>query len=335
MPDASLDGATPGAPSKPDAGTRAPIDPTAEWPADCEERYLLKAHGASMPGDTSKFTVESGAEHLTMFYFATPWSGDVQVLEVRVRLDNARVVHHWALYSVDNPEARDGAVRSGGPLFYVPVPAGSRILHAAATGAPGLRMPEGVGLQVPSGPGTALATEFHYFNANDVAALDASAVEVCVTSKKRQHEAASHVLGRVTFTLPAHALTEVSATCRPMAPHADIHLLSVLPHMHQLGVGSTWTLNRANGDRVSLLDVPFAFNEQRAYALPDVVMRPGDSLTTTCTYENMTDALVASGDRTEDEMCQPMVLAWPAGALKNGVLSMGLSVSAPLDCIEL
>lgn len=322
-------------------GDPTPSEPTSEWSADCEKRYVFKAHGASTPGDTSKFSVEPAAQYLTMFYFARPWSGDVQVLDVRARLDNASIVHHWALYTIDNPDVRDGEVGRGGAAFYVPLHRGTKILHAAGNGSTDLRMPDGVGLQVPSGPDVALALEIHYYNAADVVAQDASGAEICVTSKKRPQEAAPHVVGRLTFSLPANARTVVSGTCRPQGSVGEIHLLSVAPHMHTFGIRSTWTVNRANGQQVDLLDVPFRFQEQRSYALPadgssaDVVLRPGDTLTTTCTFENTSDRVVPASDRTEDEMCQPTVLAWPAGALSNGMFSNGLPDFAVLDCVEL
>jgi hypothetical protein len=46
-------------------------------------------------------------------------------------------------------------------------------------------------------------------------------------------------------------------------------------------------------------------------------LNPGDTLTTVCHYQNDTDQTIPYGPRTENEICEVPILAWPAGALHN------------------
>jgi hypothetical protein len=72
---------------------------------------------------------------------------------------------------------------------------------------------------------------------------------------------------------------------------------------------------------------------------PDVLVNPGDTLTSTCSYTNATDSTIAEGEHSEDEMCLFGVLAWPAGELHNSLGSLISAVTqfgtlADVFCIE-
>lgn len=309
-----------------------------EWPSDCETRHAFLAHGTTP--DAKKYPVPPGAQYYRVFYFARPWPSDVQILKARSLVDNHKVVHHWTLYTVNNDDVRDGEI-SGGPngTFDTPNLSDSIGIYSAGPGASDLEMPDGIGLRVPETP--ALALEIHYFNASDSMEEDSTGVEVCVTSKKRPVEAASHQLGKVEFLLPAHQRADVTSVCRPRAQRDTIHLMAVTPHMHLAGRHYKLVLNRASGESVTLFDMPYAFEEQRSYDLPldgsapDVKMEPGDTLTSVCTYQNDRETAIAAGNRTEDEMCQPLVVAWPAGALTNALLPTTLFAASVIGCVEL
>ena len=339
-PDAGREPA-PDAASMPDAkpATEKPTEPP-EWPSDCETRHAFLAHGVAERGDTSRYTVAAGDQYYRSFYFALPWSGDVQILKARSVVDNPKIVHHWTLYTVADDAVSDGAIRGGGDgTFDTPLLNASVGIFSAGPGSSDLVMPDGIGLHVPQA--SRIVLEIHYVNATDAPEADRTGVEVCVTSKKRPIEAASHQLGKIDFRLPAHQRTEVSSVCRPRMQQGDIHLMNVTPHMHLTGRQFKLILNRASGEHVTLFDQPYVFAEQRSYDLPtdgsaaDVVMKPGDTLTSVCTFENETDATVSAGIRTEDEMCQPMVVAWPAGALNNGLIPSALVAASVVGCVEL
>jgi hypothetical protein len=92
--------------------------------------------------------------------------------------------------------------------------------------------------------------------------------------------------------------------------------------MHRIGTHMTTVINRAGGGSEILVDEPFNFNTQIAYDV-SALLEPGDTLTTTCTYENDTAGTVRYGTGTNDEMCFNFVTAWPANLLQHGTAMNG------------
>ena len=147
------------------------------WPADCEQRYKILAHGKSDPKDTTKYNVSAqglGKQWYQCFFFKPPWGNDkVQVLAFRPIIDNPKVIHHWIMYGNEDGKQADGTV--GGQGCNV-----GAFLQGWAPGSQGSGdLPSDVGLQMPSGPNVVLGLEVHYNNtANVPDAMDASGVEV-------------------------------------------------------------------------------------------------------------------------------------------------------------
>jgi len=196
-------------------------------------------------------------------------------------------------------------------------------------GAPGstpVNLPPDVGLRIATGPDVVFDLEIHYSNIAGVnVEEDATRLELCLTTLKRPKEAAMHFLGRADFSVPAHAKTDITSDCVPAEQSEPVHILAVTPHMHLTGEHSKVVLNREAGEQITLLDTDYDFWEQRSYVLPvdrstpDVLLNPGDTLTSTCSFYNQTDETIDEGDRSEDEMCEFAVLAWPAGVLHNAL----------------
>jgi hypothetical protein len=322
------------------AGTGGAVDETDySWPSDCEQRYTFHAHATG--SDTTKYSVPSGSQYYASFMFSAPWgSKDVQGLKFRSIIDNKAIVHHWILYGVDSANTQDGAVQ-GGPnqLFPISLP-GEAFIQGWAPGAQDGVMPDGVGLHMASGATAAYRLEIHYYNSRTTNEVDQSGVEFCVTSKKRPIDAAVHWLGTASFSVPAHAKQDVVSTCKPNITNGPVHILNVSPHMHKTGVGAKAIINRANGTQETLLDIPFNFNEQRAHAVPldgsapDVQLMPGDTVTTTCEFNNTTDAAISFGEKTENEMCFFFTLAYPRGQLSNGLTSIIPGAEKTVNCLQ-
>lgn len=320
----------------------AGLAPNAQtWPADCERRFVFKAHGRSAAADSSKYALLPGAEHVESFYFSAPWNHDMQLLQSREHIDNRKIVHHWMLYALDTAAPDDGEIRSNTEQLIATSVGGGQFVLGGVPGATDLTLPDGIGLRLPSGKTPMFSLEVHYFNAGAQVEEDASAIEICVTSKKRPVEAAAHWLGTLQFNLPPRATTEVNTTCRPTGMTGPVHIMSISPHMHRTGAHSTAVLARASGERVTLLDTPYVFQEQRLYRMPldgsapDVVLNPGDTLTTTCRFENTTDLPISYGESTRDEMCFLTAWAWPAGNLHNdSKLGMTLGVPDDQTCLD-
>jgi hypothetical protein len=301
---------------------------SAPWPSDCEHRYVFRAHAKPTADDAAKYDVAAGSQFHVSFFFKAPWGATpVQLLESRASVDNKSVVHHWNLYAFNEAGYRDGEIRGGNGEVTPVVPGEAMVVTGALGTPPTLEMPDDVGLRVPSGENAMLRLELHYFNAADAEQSDASSVEICVTSKPRSHAAAGHWLGTFNIFLPPHARTDLVSKCEPSAMTEPVHILALAPHMHRTGVHSKIMLERASGEQVTLHDQPFVFDEQRIYDLPgygtpdERIAYPGDTITTTCTYQNDGDDILTVGENTENEMCISLVFAWPLGQLVNDSFS--------------
>jgi hypothetical protein len=176
-------------------------------------------------------------------------------------------------------------------------------------------MPPGVGLQMPE-PGGKFELEIHYNNPAGGIKPDRSGVRLCVTTEPMPNVATVTWLGTEQINVPARQTANAVGTCRPDNPSGgDIHILMSIPHMHKIGTHMKTVINRPGGPEI-LVDKPFKFDEQRSYDTPATV-RPGESLTTTCTFNNTTAATIGFGTVSELEMCYNFVVAYPARALHN------------------
>jgi hypothetical protein len=305
-------------------GGSAAVDPAD---ADIETCYELRAHGQPSPGDKTSYMVPAG-ETYTGFVVRAPWTKPVQGLRFRHLPDNKAVLHHWLLYAENGP-ASDGDIdpcQLDGPTGFLCGQASTRTLITGwAPGRGDFRLPTGVGLELPA-PGAMLAVEFHYFNLAGAAAQDHSGVEVCVTSKFRPNTASISWLGTQQIDIPAGMTGTASGTCRPLRSGMNstdpIHVIFSWPHMHKLGTHMKSVVKHAAGAEEMMYDGPFNFDSQVLHETP-VLLQPGDSVTTTCTFQNTTAAAVGFGQSTQQEMCYNFTYAWPAHALDNPGAEIG------------
>jgi hypothetical protein len=100
-----------------------------------------------------------------------------------------------------------------------------------------------------------------------------------------------------------------------------IHIFTLWPHMHSYGRGMRSVVTRVDGTEEEVFKKPFDFNYQITYDI-GIDLRPGDVITSTCTFENTSNASVAFGPSSTPEMCYQFAYSYPAGALDNGVLSL-------------
>lgn len=298
----------------PDVGTDGDGGkPPTGWPVDCEERYKVIAHGQSRPNDTTKFNVSASStrDFYQCFLFKAPWGATpVQALRFMPIIDDGRVVARYMVYGLDNStDGTDGQVGATGCR-------NGRLLQAWAPGSTETELPANVGLQMPRGANSFVALEIHYDNtANNTNAMDASGVEFCVTKKLRQNTAAVHWLGATNITLPPRVSTDVTNTCDPLSTQPS-NLVAVQPWMNRYGSRARLVVNRVGGMRETLHDQPFLGSSQATYPLTAIVNN-GDTLTSTCTFNNTSSTTVRYGDTMNDENCYNLVTAWPAGSLSG------------------
>ena len=287
------------------------------------ECFELRAHNGQTPGDTTPFQVglgpwpQSPGQFYENFIFKAPWNKKVTALKLEPIIDNGPVLHHWLLFEIRTGKE---AFVDGSHTTILGTHPGSELVAIWAPGGDTIDMPPGVALAMPE-PGGMFELEIHYFNPGGAMKLDRSGVRLCVTSEPVQNVATITWLGTENINVPGRSPGTAIGTCRPLnSGGGDIHILTSIPHMHTTGTHLKTVINRAGGGNEILVDKPFKFDEQRSYATPAVV-RPGDTLTTTCTYNNTTAQNIGFGTVSELEMCYNFVFAYPARALHNPGLS--------------
>ena len=284
----------------------------------CEVSHELVAHA---DGSDDPFAVPAqGADDLYQcFAFRSPFAAGEQATAWAPIIDDERVVHHWILYR------RSGGDYTDGEAF--PCDVGLQVTADFVAGwAPGgenVIMPDDVGLDLGQ-PDDWYILQLHYNNtANHPDVLDKSGVAFCSTPTPREKMAGVITLGTAAINIPPGAQDyEQTGTCgffSTLLWGEPMHLLGASPHMHEFGRAARTELQRFLGDTEMVTDVPnFDFENQAWYNIePEIVVEPGDSLRTTCVYDNPTDQTVTFGEGTSDEMCFNFVLAYPVDRLSS------------------
>jgi hypothetical protein len=270
------------APPAAEGGTPTHTEPDQE----CME---IRAHGGA-PGTPFKFDNE--IDLYQCFEFASPFgTADVYGLSFKPMIDDSSVIHHWLLYQ-HTESAPDGSSAECAQVFPQ-----STLVAGWGPGTGDMIMPDDVAMFLPA---SGYTLEVHYNGSGN----DTSGLEVCYTREPRKNTAAMHWLGTSNILG-----TMASNVCRPTNTE-PIHTIKHWPHMHLAGERLSTVITRANGDVETWFDEPFDFQNQKLWDT-DVVIMPGDTIETTCTYSRPS----IGGEGTNQEMCYDVVLAYPAGAL--------------------
>ena len=307
-----------------DAST--PDAPIASREAGPDEQcFELRAHGQQAAGDKTPFS-SSLPEGYTCFNFSVPWTKPMQGVEFQSIVDNTAVVHHWLLYQSAIPTF-DGSFAS-----CLGTHPGGTLVTGWAPGGRDLVLPPDIGLELPA-PGQSFQLEIHYNNPSAQMFQDQTGVRICATPTFRTHTASITFAGTEAIQIPARAQATATGKCTPkrtgLGPTDPIHVLYDWPHGHKLLTRMQTLINRANGTMETLHDAPFTFSNQTNYDTPALLL-PGDTLTTTCWYNNTTSGNVTFGPSTTQEMCYAFIYAWPAHALDSG----GALVGAANTCLQ-
>ncbi len=286
---------------------------------DCEFPLDLRAYGATDP--SKGFEVPPETDLYVCFTFRVPWQERVHGLSFRPIVDDARVLHHWLLYS-GGEQNNVGRVRGCNGQH-----SGAALVAGWAPGGNDAVLPPDVGMEMPPGGGL-FTLEIHYHNEAGYAdAVDRSGVRICATSDLRPNTAAVHWLGTELIFGFAPGLQDAKGTCTPQT-NVPLNVISSSPHMHRRGAHMRSIVHRASGGQETLIDKPFDFDNQLIYDTP-MIIRPGDTIETTCTFDNP-GGFFRFGERTEDEMCYNFVTVWPVGGMESG----GSLVGALHSCLR-
>jgi hypothetical protein len=175
------------------------------------------------------------------------------------------------------------------------------MLYAWVPGSRPMKLPSGVGMTLQ--PSDRLYMQVHYHRSLSIAPSPDSTTTNLYFAQTSEAEHAYVVwTGNPTFSIPANTNNyQVNGTC---TVNGDWKLLGIAPHMHKLGTQTQ--LNAvAGGSQTCLMNIPkWDFNWQGGYGLAQPLqLHAGDTISTSCTYNNNTPNKVAFGESTGDEMC--------------------------------
>jgi hypothetical protein len=302
-----------------DAGTK---------PADGECNYIELTARSDAAGTPFKVPYPT-VELYQSFGFHVDLQGSKQAFSFHPMIDNDQVIHHWLLYQVTTPQTTGESHNEGGfGAFH----ADGTLLAGWAPGAGDWNLPPDVGSELSSND---FVLEVHYNNqVSGKDMTDKSGVRICAGKTPRANTAGLSWLGNDAFGLlpgsaipPATMGAKIAGRCRPNLT-GPVHILTSWPHMHKRGRHMSAQIDRAGGTTEMLFDEPFDFNKQWQYSTPTVI-NPGDSILTTCTFDNTDPNPVGFGEQTSQEMCFNFTLAYPAHALVLQTLHNNSCIGAP------
>jgi hypothetical protein len=294
--------------------------------SDCDVLMDLKAHGGQTANDTTPYSPTGNGDQYEIFWFAPTWNEKMHVIRIDPIIDNGAILHHWLLYMKDRGSEPVGSHNPDSGLQS----AESALLSGWAPGNKNIPLGTEVGLQVVQGPQARFGIEIHYnTSARPANRQDRSGARLCLTKKLRPKEAATHWLGTQAIVGFGGKFDAVG-TC---SVKMESHIIAHSPHMHKTGRYMKSIISKQGGGMQTITDKPFAFEDQQIFPVDapggEIVVKPGDKITTTCSYD--APGIITFGPGTNSEMCYNFVIAYPVGSLSNG--SPGL-VGGKNTCID-
>lgn len=283
----------------------------------CTPTHTIKAHATG--SSTAKYPVPNPTnDFYACFNFKSPFAAGEQATAFAPIIDDARVIHHWILYGVNTP-VTDGSITTG-TVGCAATTLTSTHVSGWAPGGQNAVMDPDVGLVLDY---TSFVLQIHYNNQRYADGADASGVAFCTTTTPRKNAAGIVPLGSMLFTIPANANDyPVNSNCTSLASDGTtpITVIGASPHMHKLGTGfRTQHMHGATnmGDLVNIPLGTWSFDGQVNYPVARRQVLPGDTLQTTCYYDNPNPAAVSFGTKTTDEMCFDFITVFPYGSANH------------------
>jgi hypothetical protein len=181
------------------------------------------------------------------------------------------------------------------------------ILYASGVDTNALEFPPGVGLRLPAGEPVVL--QLHIFNPSQAELTGTSGIEIIeIAAEDVEYEADIYLPGPLGLDIPPNQTTTETSTC---TVSAAANVFALFPHMHQLGTHFKTTLT-VGGETTVLHDDEYDFNHQAFIPFEPIALSPGDTITTECTWANMTSQTVGWGESSTTEMCFSIMYRYPA-----------------------
>jgi mono/diheme cytochrome c family protein len=289
------------------------------------------------------YTPQLSPDEYRCFVIDWPKNADTFVTGFNALPGVSQQVHHLAVYAVppaeahypkewDAQEAGPGYTCWGGPFGDHPSTFPVNLLTAWIPGTQGTSYPRPFGIKVE--PGTTLVLQMHYNTENSAPVPDLTRLQFKLDDTVEKVGAYQPFLDetwalgampipagqeRVVHQYAADPRTFFGLLGSPLNTDNGFNIEAVMFHMHQLGASGGLWLQKADGTKVQILDIPrWDFHWQQEYFLKDPVrFEPGDKLIVRCIFDNTQGRWPAGqvpkdvnwGEGSEDEMCVANLLS--------------------------
>ena len=240
----------------------------------------------------TSFTVGPGQEVFMCQDFTNPFGG-VDAAIGRSESDMTPGSHHLHLfYGADSPPNMTAQVCAN-PFEF------RSVLHIAGTPTLVTQYPTGMAAKLKGTLG--LRLQVHYVNAGSTTVQASVKVKLTkVDPSTVKNWVAELYFNRTVLSVPPGTGQTVTTTCTDPSTFGPIGLIGGGSHMHSRGVHFVATTNKG----VSLIDTTQWDAPPPVTYDPPLTLNPGDSITWTCTYDNMTGSTLTFGDSAlKNEMC--------------------------------
>ena len=269
----------------------------------CTPNKFIQARNST--GGKYQVAPSTSSADYRCFNFTNPFAADEHAHAWAPIIDDDEIIHHWLLFGATAPARSTSGI---GCQLAVE----NTLVAGWAPGGSNAVSPGDVSVKL-SFPYYIL--QVHYSNKTGSTRPDGSGVAFC-TGGARQNVAGPVTLGTNTISVPPQSTVTATGLCNGSgAPSlaldnsTPITIMSTSPHMHKAGK----SFRTEHVGFAHLSDIPaWDFDVQLHYAVnPRRVVRPGELLRTSCTYQNTGTTTIGYGPSTDQEMCYDFVLAYP------------------------
>lgn len=250
----------------------------------------------------------------TCYGVDVPVDGQKQIIAIKPRVDNKKIVHHIVLYAAPNSVSSTPAQCAAFGMVTWP------FVYAWAPGIGDFELPKEAGF--PMSGTMHYVVQVHYNNIGKLTGqTDNSGFDLCTTKDLRPNDADVVAFGTNNFSIPAHGTLDVS--CKYTLPTTldGRTTFATFLHMHKIGTQISNTITQGGMDVVLGNDPNYSFEAQQWATLnPQRQFHTGDVVTTRCVWNNTTDANVKWGENTEQEMCFAFAAYYPKANLLSWAL---------------
>lgn len=209
---------------------------------------------------------------------------------------------------------------------------GGMVLFASSTQVTGeewYRFPDGHGYRVIDSH--EIVARMHYLNPSDTPIPIAPTYEwFTIDETKLVHELAPFAWTFSKFEIPPLAEATVTGDCSLPKTDHPMHIVTALPHMHELGraLDATYVGGRFDGEK--FLDSP-GYDPDQGVLLqydPAVDLTDATGIRFSCTWQNTHDKTIVEGVG-DNEMCIVFGYAWPTDQAYSALANDGGCLMVP------